>query len=443
MYKFSLFLLIIFTGGTLSIFPQNSDETTDIKFIVVDSIFIVGNDVTEDEIILRELTFSLGDTLTKEELLYNQDRIFSLGIFTKVQLFPSSLENSHCKLIIYVEESWYLYPLPVAELRDRDWKKFSYGLDLVLQNFRGRNEVFRARSVFGYDPAYLLSYYNPYLIWEENIFFRADLQYRNASNRSSIAKMLYGGDFDQKFISGSVTVGKRIGLYHRISTGLGFNYTETPFYISGISVSGDRTDRFFSLLLGYAFDSRDLIQFPKNGIYGSAAIQLKGFGAHNINYQVFNLDFREYRPLLGDLVGKWRFTSRHAFGRQVPYNDFSFLGFGERIRGYFYKESEGHDYYIGSLEFFYPVIKDVNISLDFIPIVPKELLSYRVALYSQIFGDTGATKLKDLKLSLNDFNTGFGTGLTLLILPYNILRIEFASDENLNTEWIIDLGVSF
>ncbi|HVO74902.1 MAG TPA: BamA/TamA family outer membrane protein, partial [Ignavibacteriaceae bacterium] len=439
-----LFLIITFLSGKFYLFPQDTtlNQSSGSECLIIDSIFVVGNDVTEDEIILRELTFSIGDTLTKKDLLYNQDRIFSLGIFTKVELIPSAVENSHTKLIIYVEESWYLYPLPVAELRDRDWKKFSYGLDLVLQNFRGRNEIIRARSVFGYDPAYLISYYNPYLIWKDNIFFRIDLQYQNATNRSSIAKYLHGGDFSQKFVSSFCTIGKRFALYHRVYTGLGFNYTETPFYLPGISVSGDRTDRFFSLLLGYSYDSRDLAQFPKNGIYGSASIQFKGFGAHGINYQILNLDFREYRPITGDLGAKWRFSSRHAFGGQVPFNDFSFLGYGERIRGHFYQESEGNDYYIGSLEFFYPVIKDINISFDFIPIVPKELLSYRVALYSELFGDTGATKLKGKRLSLNNFNSGFGTGLTFLILPYNILRIELAFDEKFKSEWIIDLGAS-
>lgn len=444
-YKIFLYLFFIFLSLEFYLFAQDSVsyEATDAEFIIVDSIFIVGTDVTEDEIILRELTFSIGDTVSNKQLLYNQDRIYSLGIFTKVQLFPSAVENSHSKLIIYIEESWYFYPLPVVAIRDRDWKKFSYGFDLVLQNFRGRNEVIRARSVFGYDPAFLVSYYNPYLIWEDNIFFRADFQYRNEANRSSIAKYLHGGDFSQKFISSSFVIGKRLGIYHRISTGFGFNYNETPFYIPGISISGGRIDRFFSLMLGYSYDSRDLAQFPKNGVYASAGIQLKGFGVNNINYQILNLDFREYRPIIGDLIAKWRFSTRHTVGGQVPYNDFSFIGYSERIRGHFYQVSEGHHSYIGLLEFSYPVIKDINISLDFIPILPKELLSYRVALYSQLFGDTGATKMKESKLSLNDFNSGFGTGLTLLILPYSILRIEVGFDGDFNSEWIFDLGVSF
>jgi len=434
-------VLLIFSHKIL---PQNPAF---IKYLSeqsfkVDAIKIIGNDVTEEDIILRELTFGIGDTVNKRVLIYNRERIYSLGIFTKVQLYPD-FHKSKTFLIIYVEESWYIYPLPVVELRDRDWKKFSYGLDLILQNFRGRNEVLRGRAVFGYDPAFLISYYNPYLVRKDDISFGIDLIYQDANNKSSIAALQYGRNFSQKFIIGQVSFGKRFGLYNRIGISASYNYIETPFYIYGINASDGRVDKYVSLGLGYSYDTRDLIQFPKNGLFGSIGIQFKGFGIDEINYQVLNTDFREYRNLIGDLISKWRITTRHAFGELVPTYENSFIGYGERIRGHFNKVREGHNYYIGSLEFFYPIIRDLNISLDFIPVFPAELLSYRVALYLQLFGDTGAAKLRHSSLGIHDFDTGFGTGLTLLILPYNIARVELAFDENLRPEWIFDLGVSF
>ena len=53
---------------------------------LVDSIKVTGNDITEEFIILRELTFGVGDTVTLKTLNYNEERIFSLGIFNKVEL---------------------------------------------------------------------------------------------------------------------------------------------------------------------------------------------------------------------------------------------------------------------------------------------------------------------------------------------------------------------
>ncbi|MGE5846518.1 MAG: hypothetical protein ACM34O_07330, partial [Ignavibacteria bacterium] len=77
-YKIFLYLFFIFLSLEFYLFAQDSVsyEATDAEFIIVDSIFIVGTDVTEDEIILRELTFSIGDTVSNKQLLYNQDRIY-------------------------------------------------------------------------------------------------------------------------------------------------------------------------------------------------------------------------------------------------------------------------------------------------------------------------------------------------------------------------------
>jgi hypothetical protein len=60
-----------------------------------------------------------------------------------------------------------------------------------------------------------------------------------------------------------------------------------------------------------------------------------------------------------------------------------------------------------------------------------------------LFVETGAVQQRTKKLGLNNFNSGYGGGLTLLILPYNLLRFEYGLDEFNNGEFIIDLGVSF
>jgi outer membrane protein assembly factor BamA len=438
-----LFLIIsIQNSFTQTILGTSLDKNLEDGF-VVDSIAIQGNDITEKEIILRELTFNVGDTINNKILLYNSERIFSLGIFTKVRLFRDPLSFPKNVVQILVNESWYIYPIPLAELKDRDWKKISYGFDLVLQNFRGRNETLRARALFGYDPSLSISYSNPYFIWKDNISLELNLSYHDTKNISSTAKYLYGGDFNQKFVSAGVGIGKRFGLFQKVGISFNYNYIQSPAYIKGISASHDRIDRLFSIGASYSYDTRDLRQFAREGILGSASYELKGLGIDDINYQIASIDFREYRKLFGELGAKWRLASRFTMGNLVPFYDYSYLGFRERIRGHFNNESEGNNLYLASLELNYPVIKDFNISLDFIPIIPKQLLSYRVALYLQMFGDTGATQLNGHQISIKDFQSGYGMGLTLLILPYNIVRFEVAFNENLHSEFIFDIGTSF
>ncbi len=410
--------------------------------VVIDSIKVLGNKITDTDIITRELTVGKGDIITPKIASYNKDRIYSLGIFTHVTVFPLKI-NKINYLIISVEESWYIYPLPFVELKYKDWNKISYGVDVLIKNFRGRNETLLGRFAAGYDHSYVIHYSTPYLNWKHNIFLSVMASYTTSFNKSQFAKNIYGNDFNYKLINGFLQIGKRFGLYNKFALNLDYNYVSNPMYIPGLSASDERIDRTFSAGFTYSYDTRDLAQFPRHGIWFSLDYKAKGLGINNINYDVAKLDYREYVKLFDDIGLKWRFVTRQTFGKLVPFYDYSYIGYDERIRGYYSKEQEGNNMYIASLEFNYPIIKDLDISLDFIPILPRELLTYRVALYIELFTDTGTTQLKGENLHINNFNTGYGTGFTLLLLPYNSLRIEYAFDKYAHPEWILGFGTSF
>ena len=434
-------IVIVFSS---LIYPQSTDSlfNSELFPFIVDSINLSGNETTEDYIILRELNFSIGDTLTQENSLYNRERVYSLGIFNHVYFIPTIVEAKRI-LTIEVEEGWYIYPIPVIQATENDLNKLSYGMYLKLKNFRGRNEDITAYFLLGYDPTFGLNYYNPNIIGKENIFINSGISYSNVSNKSPTADNLYGSNFKQKVIGARFTLGKRFGLFNRLYLSSGYTYIETPFYIPGINASDDRIDNLVELGIGYEHDTRDLIQFPKNGIYSNINFTAKGLGFDDISYSVASLDFREYRNILNGLIGKWRFASRFTFGDNVPYYDYSIIGTSEKIRGHYFEKFEGDDYYLTSFEFYYPIIEELNIDLSFIPIIPDKLLSYRIGFYTQVFAETGLAKYKDDPLAINKFNSGYGLGLTLLILPYSILRVEMAFDEQFQSQFIFDLGVSF
>jgi outer membrane protein assembly factor BamA len=443
MIKYFL-LNIILLLSLSNVLPQSNSVLDSIPFpsIKVDSIQIIGLKITEPDIILRELTFSIGDTVTYEQLKFNRERIYSLGIFNRIELHIAETSMANI-LVINAEESWYIYPIPFVELEDKDWDKISYGMYFVIKNFRGRNESIVSRAALGYDPSFNLTYTNPYLIRKQNIYFSTQVAYVHAKNKSNYAEQLYGDEFNQKFISASVTVGKRIMLFHKVGINLAFDYIETPEYFRGISASNHRIDKVLSIGANYSYDTRDLAQFPRDGMFAAIEFKTKGLGIDGVNYQVFNFDFREYRKFWGELGAKWRIASRLTMGDNVPFYDRSYIGLSERIRGHYNIEQEGHNSYIGSVEINYPFIKEINIDLDFVPLLPRQLLSYRVALFLSLFADTGTTRLHGQPLSIKNFDSGYGTGLTLLILPYNLFRIEHAFDEFGNNQWILDLGISF
>lgn len=441
VFIYTLFLIFILNNSQFSQTPDSISYSNIYPF-VVDSIKINGNVSTEKFIILRELTFAIGDTINEQTAKYNRERIYSIGIFNHVYLIPQTVNGKNI-LNINVEESWYIYPIPFISAVDNDLKKISFGLYLRIKNFRGRNEELGAGFSFGYNPSFFLSYYNPNISGKENIFIRTRLSYSDIENQSPSAELLYGKQFSQKFSYVQFIIGKRIGLFHRLYLTTAFNYIETPIYIPKVNASGNRIDHRVDLGFGYEYDTRDLIQFPKNGIYTNLAYTFKGLGIDNINYGVAWFDFREYRNLFESLIAKWRIASRFALGKNVPFYDYSILGLNDRIRGYYNKKIEGNNYYFTGLEFYYPIIDELNIDLTFIPLIPDQLLSYRIGFYTQLFIESGAAQTKGKPFTFSDFNSGYGAGITLLILPHNVLRIDFALDKYRNLETIFNLGISF
>jgi outer membrane protein assembly factor BamA len=360
-----------------------------------------------------------------------------------VKLIPYSINNKNI-LRINIEESWYIYPIPFVTLKDKDWDKLSYGISVSLKNFRGRNESLKGVLALGYDPSFSFSYFNPNLSYNQNLNFETRLGYTEFANKSKNAEYLYGDNFEQKLFTSRVAFGKRFGNFHWLRLNTGFDYIETPFYIKEINASNNRIDRTVILGLSYVYDTRDLVQYPKNGIFTFINLEFKGLGINDINYRVANLDFREYRSLFEKLTAKWRLAFRHTGGRLVPYYDYSFLGYSERVRGHFHgNKREGNDSFIGSVELNYPIIEETRLNLYFIPLLPRSLLSYRVAVVAQLFGDTGTTRNAGEPISINNFDTGYGAGISLLLLPYAIFRLELAFNEQGKTEWILDLGASF
>lgn len=440
--KYILFYFVIVFSFLLNAQTTDSLFSSNLYPFIVDSISISGNKTTESFVILRELNFEIGDTLTRSNAIFNRERVYSLGIFNHVYFNPSIIDSLKI-LNIQVDESWYIYPIPFIEAKESDLKKLSYGAYLRLKNFRGRNEDLTAAIALGYDPTYQLSYYNPNLEYRNNIFFRTTFSYSDVTNKSRIAEKLNGENFSQKFIGISLLVGKRLDLFNRVYVLGAYSYIETPFYIPGINASDNRIDNLVEIGLGYEHDTRDLAQFPKNGIFSSINYNFRGLGVDGISYGIGRIDFREYRNIFHKLISKWRFSSRFAFGDEVPYYDYSIIGIDEKVRGHLSKKIEGKEYYFGSLEFYYPIIEELNIDLTFIPIIPDQLLTYRVGFYTQIFAETALARFEDQPFALNRFNSGYGLGLTFLVLPYQVFRVEVAFDENLKSQFVLDLGISF
>ena len=434
------------TVFTILLFLQNGyaqSDTVSLKrgeSVVIDSISIRGNDITEPIIILRELTFKIGQQVDSAVLAFNRERIFSLDIFNQVELHVVKHSATPNELLINVDESWYIYPVPFLDRKENSWKKISYGVDIQVKNFRGMREEIGGRIGLGYDPHISVYYERPYLIHDRDLYGGVSLSYFNIRNKSLAAEAKYGSTFDQRIGQFKLVLGKRFLPYQWLGVFSAYYYVESPKYVEGVNASNERIDRLVSVGALYVYDSRDLKQFPQNGYLFEFIYENKGIFGDIESYGILNSDIRAYHQTLFDIILKARVASRQVFGNS-PHYDNSFLGLGDKIRGYTLQE-EGNSRVITQAEMHYPLFYDYDLKTNF-PIIPKQLQRARVSLFAHIYGDAGVVRYRGEPLTLNDFYSGYGVGLTLLVLPYNSARVEYGFNDQGKSEINVDIGISF
>jgi len=83
-----------------------------------------------------------------------------------------------------------------------------------------------------------------------------------------------------------------------------------------------------------------------------------------------------------------------------------------------------------------------NVSIK-LPLIPQSLTSARIGIHINIFADAGTVFENGQSLILKKFYSGYGVGITLLLLPYNAFRFEYAINELGKGEIVFATGFSF
>ncbi|RYZ92473.1 MAG: hypothetical protein EOO68_22670, partial [Moraxellaceae bacterium] len=142
--------------------------------MVIEKIEFSGNKKTKEYILLAELDFKPGDTISLSEidkrLEKNRLRLFNLQLFHWTKSEVISCDNGLVTIRFSMQERWYLWPIPVFTLADRnlsawinkmDFNRIDYGLYLSQYNFRGRDERLKVYIIHGFNRKYEINYVAP------------------------------------------------------------------------------------------------------------------------------------------------------------------------------------------------------------------------------------------------------------------------------------------
>jgi len=414
---------------------------------VIDTILISGNEKTKDYIILDEMTLKPGSEATPEAIEFDRNRIYSLGLFTRVDISYGISEGQRL-LRVDVSERWYLIPVPIFGFRDGDPKRPYYGGGLLHNNFRGRNQKLLGLIVFGHNPSLALSFFDPLIDDNHDLYFDTGLSFSKIRNKSIVQSTL-AGDYDELHYNLSATIGKRFSLYQWAGITLGYQIVEVTDPYPWRTTAADGIDRFLYGGISYRFDSRDLREYPSEGRFLSVYVTKSGFGESSISYTRFGTDFRTYIPLPLSLTFAGRVHGTIVSGGRLPTYGHVFFGYGERIRGYFTTVFEGENMVGTTVELRYPLVKAFDIHVTEVPL-PPEFSVWRFGISVAIFADAGLVwcrsstdecpepAIRADKIQFSSFFSGYGAGIRFL-LPYGVVvRTEYAYNEYFEGQFILD-----
>lgn len=444
-------LILIFTLVSCHLSAQSSDS-----FFVVKSIRTTGLVKTKEYIVLRELTFKVGDTIQNWTYHKEQSRkqLINLFLFNEVKI-----ERVGSDIIINATERWYIWPIPVLDYADRNFnqwwlskdpKRLIYGVDLSHYNIRGRNETMVLNMILGYTRSLGLSYRIPYI--NKKMSWGLQMSARINANRevwSSTVndKVSFFKDNDRTLIRrqmGEVvlTHRKKFFTYHHFYTG--FRRVDVdPIIADSVNYNflmyhADVQDEAYA---GYqlVYDKRDFKGFPLRGHLLKVNVEASNYFFNHVpDFQtlLLKLAYSRYFNIRGNLFGSGHITARYLNNMYPQYTATQALGYGkDYIRGYELKVIDGSNFALSKLELKYRLINKTYSLASGVKNYEKLPLS----LYASAFFDAGYVRnywdsqvLKGNNLLPNRLQNGGGIGLNLVMFYDYCMRLEYSADRQLN-----------
>lgn len=427
--------------------------------IIRDFLF-EGNSKTKSNVLTRELTVHIGDTVSLSQLAIkleeNRLRLLNTNLFTEVKVNVKNWTlDDKVSIIISVKERWYFYPVPIFELADRNlnvwWKeqnhdlrRSNYGIRLTHGNISGRRDPFSTLIQFGYTPKFSVGYSLPYLNKKQTIgayagaFYATNREvgYKTDSNRVIFYKNPLAS-ISTRF-SYNAGINYSPGLFHRYSWTLGYSKQSLDTSVTernrDFFLDRRTTQAYFWLSFDYSHDTRDFKAYPSKGHYMSLNINKLGFlPEDNVNALDVTLRWVQYAKLYKKLTLETVVRAKTALIRQPqPYNFQRAIGYGsDYLRGYELFVADGTDFGIlkNSLRF---ELLDKDYDLSRTAIKNKFINSF-TDFQCQLFltgnFDMGYAYTPQYKPS-NNFNNrllyGGGIGLDILLYHGLLWQLEYS-----------------
>lgn len=436
-----LLILLITLGFCFNVVGQ--------EYIVKD-IQLKGNERTRDKIVLRELSFSIGDTISHERLEYHLNRSkYNLDNTLLFNFVSISYEINERVLIfsIQMDERWYIWPFPILILDDtnfstwlksKDFSRFDYGVYFQHDNFRGNRESLRLSAQTGYTQELGLVYSIPFINRKQTTGLISEIKYETnkqiAYTTDQNLRQFYRSENGDAIQNLNVGIGleKRNHLY--VKNLFAINYHWFTINDSLLRLNQDylfrnaETLTFLSAYYRFVFDKRNYKIYPTRGVYVKAELIQNGLSVMNsaLSVQKANLTLKQYSPLWKKLNLFTSLKLGWSSNKNESYLLSNVIGYSDMVRGYEFYVFNCQNMVIAKVQLNRPLFENKILKFGFIPI--KQFNKVPVSAYFNAFADYGyGSSFMALNNSLQEQHLiGYGLSLDLVTYYNKLMRLEFA-----------------
>jgi outer membrane protein assembly factor BamA len=434
-------------------------DTSAASYVILNHIIIEGNIKTKEQIILRELDVSAGDTLhTKQAetvLLRNRNKIFNTHLFVTVDLSVQKINNGAAYLLVKVTERWYIFPMIIFELADRnfnewwvergrDLRRTQYGFRIAHKNFRGRSEQLRATAQFGFTKRFELAYSIPYLDLAQKHGMGFDISYaqnKSVAYETSGHKLQYVDSESvlRNRFSTSIRFTKRNRYYSFHTLELKYNYNTIADTVAFLNPSyflnAHTRQQYFRLGYSLSIDRRDIAAYPLKGHLFNVNLSRAGLTSkEDIHLTALYTDISLYRPITKKYFYTASLRGKTSSPSKQPYFNYRGFGYGQDyVRGYEYYVIDGQHYGLAKLTLKRELL---NIQKHIPQLIPfRQFQTIPIAIYLKLYGDAGYVVDNIYNYENNRFSNtmlyGGGIGIDFVTFYNTVFRIDCSVNRSL------------
>ncbi|MBX9852471.1 MAG: BamA/TamA family outer membrane protein [Cytophagaceae bacterium] len=418
-------------------------------YIYINKILIVGNKKTKSRIITRELSFKEGDSIAanklSEEITKSRNRVFNTNLFTNTEIQIIDKGSRYRDVAVMVKERWYIYPIPIFELadrnfnewwqeRDRDPKRINLGILYVQKNMRGRNETLRAKFQLGFTKKFELLYFFPYIDKKQRIGMTLDFSYiinKQIYYKTANHKLIYfdGNEYIRDKFRSGIIFSYRKKFYQSHHVGISYYQNvvaDTILKLNPIYMRSGNLQRYFYLRYTFINDLRDITYYPLKGSYLKLEAEKLGLGIFkDINQVNFNMEASLFRPVAKKLFLAAGIKQKVSFPIVQSYINVRALGYDkDYVSGYELYVIDGQHFSLTKINLKYQLFS--NMKKHPAEIKPTQLVP--IAVYLKAYADGGYVQDKYINIGKLSNKLLMGGGLGLDIVSYYdfVMRMEYS-----------------